>query len=91
MCVKLGEVIVDATNISQAELEKLKSLLPDIQKAGNTSQLEIILEAIQYIKNLQGKLMSWIHLTLLIDITMNDRILLHLRIHSVLLLALQKK
>ena len=58
MCLKLGEVIVDTTNISQAELEKLKSLLPDIQKAGNTSQLEISLEAIQYIKNLQGKLMS---------------------------------
>ena len=58
MCVKLGEVIVDTTNISQADLEKLKRLLPDIQKSGNTSQLEIILEAIQYIKNLQGKLMS---------------------------------
>ena len=58
MCLKLGEVLVDTTNISQADLEKLKRLLPDIQKSGNTSQLEIILEAIQYIKNLQGKLMS---------------------------------
>ena len=56
MCLKLGEVNVDTTNISQEDVEKLKSLLPELQQSGQMTQLEIILEAIQYIKNLQGKL-----------------------------------
>ena len=53
----MGGIDVDTTNISQADLEKLKSLLPEFQQSGKRSQLEIILEAIQYIKNLQGKLL----------------------------------
>ena len=57
MCLKLGELDVDTTNILQADLEKLKSLLPELQQSGKSSQLEIILEAIQYIQNLQGKLL----------------------------------
>ena len=57
MCLDLGGIEVDTTNISQADLEKLKSLLPEFQQSGKRSQLEIILEAIQYIKNLQGKLL----------------------------------
>ena len=57
MCLNLGEIDIDTTNISQADLEKLKSLLPELQQSGKSSQLEIILEAIQYIKNLQGKLL----------------------------------
>ena len=57
MCLNLGGIDVDTTNISQADLEKLKSLLPEFQQSGKSSQLEIILEAIQYIKNLQGKLL----------------------------------
>ena len=57
MCLNLGGIDVDTTNISQADLEKLKSLLPELQQSGKSSQLEIILEAIQYIKNLQGKLL----------------------------------
>ena len=52
MCLNLGGIDVDTTNISQADLEKLKSLLPELQQSGKSSQLEIILEAIQYIKNL---------------------------------------
>ena len=57
MCLNLGGIDVDTTNISQADLEKLKSLLPELQQSGKTTQVEIILEAIQYIKNLQGKLL----------------------------------
>ena len=56
MCLKLGEIDADTANFSQTDLEKLKSLLPELQQSGKSSQLEIILEAIQYIKNLQGKL-----------------------------------
>ena len=54
--VKIGEVELDTSNISQADLEKLKKMLPDLQHAGKISQLEIILEAIQYIKTLQNEL-----------------------------------
>ena len=57
MCLNLGGIDVDITKFSQADLEKLKSLLPEFQQSGKSSQLEIILEAIQYIKNLQGKLL----------------------------------
>ena len=57
MCLNLGGIDVDTTSIWQVDLEKLKSLLPELQQSGKSSQLEIILEAIQYIKNLQGKLL----------------------------------
>ena len=56
MCLKLGEIDADTAHLSQTDLDKLKSLLPELQQSGKSSQLEIILEAIQYIKNLQGKL-----------------------------------
>ena len=53
MGVKIGEVELDTSNISQADMEKLKKMLPDLQQSGKLSQLDIILEAIQYIKTLQ--------------------------------------
>ena len=56
MGVKIGEVELDTSNISQAEMEKLKKMLPDLEQSGKLSQLEIILEAIQYIKTLQQEL-----------------------------------
>ena len=56
MGVKIGEVELDTSNISQADMEKLKKMLPDLQQSGKVSQLDIILEAIQYIKSLQYKL-----------------------------------
>ena len=40
-------------NLSAVELDKLRSLL---MVEGNLSQLDIILEAIEYIKTLQSKL-----------------------------------
>ena len=49
----------DATNISQADIERLKSLLPqDLQDSGNLTQLEIVIQAIHYIKLLQSELGS---------------------------------
>ena len=49
----------DTNNLSQADVERLRSLLPqDLQQSGNLSQLEIIIEAIHYIKMLQNKLGS---------------------------------
>ena len=56
MGVKIGEVELDTSNISQADMEKLKKMLPDLQQSGKLSQLDIILEAIQYIQTLQYKL-----------------------------------
>ena len=56
MGVKIGEVELDTSNISQADMEKLKKMLPDLQQSGKLSQLDIILEAIQYIKTLQQEL-----------------------------------
>ena len=56
MGVKIGEVELEASNISQADMEKLKKMLPELQQSGKLSQLGIILEAIQYIKTLQHKL-----------------------------------
>ena len=58
MVVKIGEVEVDTSKISQADLEKLKNMLPDLEQPGKMSQLDIILEAIQYIRSLQQKLKS---------------------------------
>ena len=47
----------DTANISAADVERLRSLLPaDLQQPGKLTQLEIILEAIHYIKLLQNKL-----------------------------------
>ena len=46
MGVKIGEVELDTSNISQAD----KKMLTDLQQSGKLSQLDIILEAIQYIK-----------------------------------------
>merc|ERR1711992_293010 len=37
------------------ELDRLKSVVPSCQ-GGNVSQMEVILEAIQYIQDLQGRL-----------------------------------
>ena len=49
----------DTNNLSQADVERLRSLLPqDLQQSGNLTQLEIIIEAIHYIKMLQNKLGS---------------------------------
>ena len=56
MGVKIGELELDTSNISQADMEKLKKMLPDLQQSGKLSQLDIILEAIQYIKTLQYEL-----------------------------------
>ena len=53
MGVKIGEVELDTSNISQADMEILKKMLPDLQQSGKLSQLDIILETIQYIKTLQ--------------------------------------
>ena len=58
MVVKIGEVEVDTSKISQADLEKLRNMLPDLEQSGKMSQLDIILEAIQYIRSLQQKLKS---------------------------------
>ena len=59
MAVKIGEIELEAnTTISQADMEKLKKLLPDLQQSGKFSQLDIIIEAIHYIKMLQNKLGS---------------------------------
>ena len=49
----------DTSNINAADVERLRSLLPqELQQPGKLSQLEIILEAIHYIKLLQNKLGS---------------------------------
>ena len=58
MCIKIGDVIVDTTTIKHEDLEQLKRLLPELQQSGKTLQLEIIMEAIQYIKRLQEKLIN---------------------------------
>ena len=55
--MKLEGLEVYSGNISQAELDKLRSLLPENWKnGGGNSQIEVILEAIEYIKILHGKL-----------------------------------
>ena len=47
----------DTNNISQADVEKLRKMLPtELQQPGKLTQLEIILEAIHYIQILQNKL-----------------------------------
>ena len=48
---------MDTNNISQDDVEKLRKMLPmELQQPGKLTQLEIILEAIHYIKMLQNKL-----------------------------------
>ena len=45
---------MDTNNISQDDVEKLRKMLPrDLQQPGKLSQLEIIVEAIHYIKTLK--------------------------------------
>ena len=58
MVVKIEDLELDTSKISQADLEKLKKMLPDLQRAGDLSQLDIILEAIKYIKTLQYTLIK---------------------------------
>ena len=57
MGVKIGDYDLDTSNISPADVEKLRKMLPtELQQPGRLSQLEIILEAIHYIQILQSKL-----------------------------------
>ena len=57
MGVKIGDYDLDTTNISPADVEKLRAMLPtELQQPGKLTQLEIILEAIHYIQLLQNKL-----------------------------------
>lgn len=58
--IRFEEIELDTNNISPSDVERLRSLLPrDMQDTqGNLSQLEIILEAIHYIKMLQTRLKS---------------------------------
>ena len=56
MVMKIGGLELDTSNISQADMEKLKKMLPDLQQSGKISQLDIILEAIQYIQALHQTL-----------------------------------
>ena len=56
MVVKIGDLELDTTNISQADIEKLKKMLPEIQKTKDLSELDIILEAIHYIRALESRL-----------------------------------
>lgn len=58
--IRIEDIELDSTNISPSDVERLRSLLPDdMQRTqGNLSQLEIILEAIHYIKMLQKRLKS---------------------------------
>ena len=57
MGVKIGDYDLDTNNISPADVEKLRAMLPtELQQPGKLTQLEIILEAIHYIQLLQNKL-----------------------------------
>ena len=55
--IRLEEIELDTNNISPSDVERLRSLLPH-EMRGNLTQLEIILEAIHYIKMLQTRLKS---------------------------------
>lgn len=62
MVVKIGEFDLDTSNISPADVENLRKMLPvDLQQQGKLTQLEIILEAIHYIQMLQNKLKTKEH------------------------------
>ena len=54
---RFEEIELDTNNISPSDVERLRSLLPR-EMRGNLTQLEIILEAIHYIKMLQTRLKS---------------------------------
>ena len=57
MVVKIGDVDMDTSNISPADVENPRQMLPvELEQQGKLSQLEIILEAIHYIQMLQTKL-----------------------------------
>ena len=57
--IRFEEIELDTNNISPSDVERLRSLLPrDLQESGNLTQLEIIIEAIHYIKLLQNELGS---------------------------------
>ena len=58
--VRFEEIELDTNNISPSDVERLRSLLPhEMQKTEeNLTQLEIILEAIHYIKMLKTRLKS---------------------------------
>ena len=57
MVLMFDDMEFDTSNINAADVERLRSLLPqELQQPGKLSQLEIILEAIHYIKMLQNKL-----------------------------------
>ena len=59
MVIKIEDFDLDTSNISPADVENLRKMLPaDLQQPGKLSQLEIILEAIHYIRMLQSKLIS---------------------------------
>ena len=59
MVIKIEDFDFDTSNISPADVENLRKMLPaDLQQPGKLSQLEIILEAIHYIRMLQSKLIS---------------------------------
>ena len=48
---------MEVENLSAVEVDRLRSLLPEgWVEHGGLTQLEVILEAIEYIKTLQGKL-----------------------------------
>ena len=57
MVVKIGDFDLDTSNISPADVENLRRMLPEeLQQSGKLTQLEIIIEAIHYIQMLQTKL-----------------------------------
>ena len=58
--IRFEEIELDTNNISTSDVERLRSLLPhQMQKSEeNLTQLEIILEAIHYIKMLKTRLKS---------------------------------
>ena len=57
MVLRIEEMDFDSNKISTEDVERLRQILPkDLQEPGKLTQLEIILEAIHYIKMLQNKL-----------------------------------
>ena len=59
MVLMFDEIEFDTNNINAADVERLRSILPpELQQPGKLTQLEIILEAIHYIRMLQSKLIS---------------------------------
>ena len=57
MVLRIEEMDFDSNKISKEDVERLRQILPkDLQEPGKLTQLEIILEAIHYIKMLQNKL-----------------------------------